>query len=127
MLWTSNASSVSPISTRFMKDYSKVVTPLTMMTKREGGKYVPFMGGADQQAIFDLQGRAFTSAAILRRFDYDREIVLGTDASDYVSAGILSQYGEEGILHPVAFYSMKHSHAEGNYEIYGTEPLWRSH
>ena len=44
-----------------------------------------------------------------------------TDASDYVSAGILSQYGDDGILHPIAFFSKKHSPAECNYEIYDKE------
>jgi hypothetical protein len=41
-----------------------------------------------------------------------------TDASDYVSAGVLSQYDDDGILHPVAFFSKKHSPAESNYESY---------
>jgi len=41
--------------------------------------------------------------------------------SHYVSAGILSQYEDEGVLHPVAFYSKKHSPAECNYEIYDKE------
>ena len=40
-----------------------------------------------------------------------------TDASDNVSAGVLSQYGEGGLLHPIAFFSKKHSPAECNYEI----------
>jgi transposase InsO family protein len=44
-----------------------------------------------------------------------------TDASDYVSAGVLSQYDDDGILHPVAFFSKKHSPAECNYEIYDKE------
>jgi hypothetical protein len=44
-----------------------------------------------------------------------------TDASDYVSAGVLSQYDDEGILHPVAFFSKKHSPVECNYEIYDKE------
>jgi hypothetical protein len=90
---------------RFIRDYSKVVAPLTGMTKKEGGKYVPFVWGPAQQAAFDLLKVAFTSAPILRHFDDDREIVVETDASDFVSAGILSQYDDEGILHPVAFYS----------------------
>jgi len=41
-----------------------------------------------------------------------------TDASDFVSAVVLSQYDNEGTLHPVAFFSKKHSPAECNYEIY---------
>jgi hypothetical protein len=44
-----------------------------------------------------------------------------TDASDYMSTGVLSQYDDEGILHPVAFFSKKHSPAECNYEIYDKE------
>ena len=34
---------------------------------------------------------------------------------------MLSQYGKDGILHPVAFFSTKHSPAEWNYEIYDKE------
>jgi len=52
------------------------------MTKKEGGKYVPFVWGPEQQAAFDLLKKAFTSAPILRHFDYDREIIVETDASD---------------------------------------------
>ena len=54
-------------------------------------------------------------------FDPDKEIIIETDASDYVSAGILSQYDENDTLHPVAFFSKKHSPAECNYEIYYKE------
>ena len=41
-----------------------------------------------------------------------------TDASDYLSAGVLSQYDDQGIFYPVAFFSKKHGPAECNYEIY---------
>ena len=44
-----------------------------------------------------------------------------TDASDYVSEGILSQYNENGVLHPVAYFFKKHSPAKCNYEIYDKE------
>jgi hypothetical protein len=43
------------------------------------------------------------------------------DASDYVSAGMLSQYDDDNILHPIAYFSKKHSPAEYNYEIYNKE------
>ena len=84
---------------------------------------------------FDGLIMAFTTAPILRHFDYDREVVVETDVSDYVSAGVLFQYDDEGTLHPVAFYSKKHSPAECNYEIYDKELLaivrvfeeWRPH
>jgi hypothetical protein len=60
-------------------------------------------------------------ALILHHFDHDWEVIVETDASDYVSASILSQYNDEGLLHPVAFFSKKHSLAECNYEIYDKE------
>src|SRR4029077_437497 len=52
----------------------------------------------------------------------------------YVSAGVMSQRDDDGILHPVAFFSKKHSPAECNYEIYDKELMaiiqcfkeWRS-
>lgn len=44
-----------------------------------------------------------------------------TDVSDWVLMGVLSQQGEDGVLHPVAFHSKKHSPAEANYEIYDKE------
>jgi len=64
---------------------------------------------------------AFTTAAALRHFDHEREVSIETDASDYVSAGVLSQRADEGVLHPVAYYSTKHSPAECNYDIYDKE------
>jgi hypothetical protein len=120
---------------RFIRDYSRVVSPLTRLMKKEDGKYVPFVWGPTQQTAFDGLKTAFTTAPVLPHFDYDREIVVETDASDYVSAGVLSQYDDEGTLHPVAFYSKKHSPAECNYEIYDKELLiivrafedWRPH
>jgi hypothetical protein len=35
-----------------------------------------------------------------------------------MSAGVLSQYNDDRILHLVTFFSNKHSSAECNYEIY---------
>jgi hypothetical protein len=64
---------------------------------------------------------AFTTAPALRHFNHEKEVIIETDASDYVSAGVLSQRDDEGILHPVAYYSKKHSPAECNYDIYDKE------
>ena len=69
----------------------------------------------------DTLKTAFTTAPRLRHFDQNREIIVETDAYDYVSAGILSQYDDDGILYPVAFFSKNHSPAECNYEIYNKE------
>ena len=46
-----------------------------------------------------------------------------TDASHYVSPGILCQRNKESTLHTVELFSKKHSPAEYNYEIYNKELL----
>jgi len=111
---------------RFIRGYSDVVAPLTALTKKKQGKHVPFVWDPAQQVA---------TAPVLAHFDFDRQIVVETNASDYVSAGVLSQYGEQGILHPVAYFSKKHSPTECNYEICDKELMaivrcfeeWRPH
>jgi len=55
---------------------------------------------------------AFTTPPILIHFDFDKEIVVDTDALDIASATIVSQPGPDGLLHPIAFFSKKHTLAE---------------
>ena len=62
-------------------------------------------------------------APILIAFDPEKETVVETDASDYALGGVISQKGEDGKLHPIAFYSRKLTSAELNYEIHDKELL----
>jgi hypothetical protein len=101
----------------FIRGYSAIVAPLTCLTR----KNTACVWDTTYTDSFAALKHAFTTAPILHHFDYDHEAVIETDASDYVSVGILSQYNDEGILHPVAFVSKKHSPAECNYEIYDKE------
>jgi hypothetical protein len=67
--------------------------------------------------------KSFISAPILYHFDPGRKIVVETDTSNLVIVGVLSPYDNNDILHPVAYFSRKHSPAEINYEIYDKELL----
>ena len=62
-------------------------------------------------------------APILQHFNPSKECHVETNSSDYVSAGVLSQEDDNGILHPVAFFSKQMVPAECNYEIYDKELL----
>jgi hypothetical protein len=75
----------------------------------------------EQQIAFDTLKITFTSAPILAHFDLDWDIIVEIDTSDYVSTSVLSQYNDDNILHPVAYFSKKHSPMECNYEIYNKE------
>jgi len=102
---------------RFIKGYSDIAEPLTRLTKKDA----PCEWLEDQQRAFEEMIRKFTTAPTLRHFDHNREVVIETDASVYVSAGVLSQMDHDGILHPVAFFSKKHTPAECNHYMYDEE------
>lgn len=104
---------------RFIQNYSKIVTPLTSLTK----KGAQFLWTAKCQEAFEGMKKAVTTAPILQLFDWTKEAILETDCSDLVAAGVLSQQVDEGLVHPVAFYSGKLLPAECNYEIHDKELL----
>ena len=104
---------------RFIRGFSRLVRPLVALTH----KGAMFKWSPACETAFQNLKVAFTSAPILRHFDPSREVFIETDASDFVSSGILSQKDNIGILYPVAFMSRKHTKAKCNYEIYNKELL----
>lgn len=64
---------------------------------------------------------AFTTAPALCHFDHEREFIIQTDASDYVSTAVLSQWDDEGVLNSVAYFWKKHTPAKCNFDIYDKE------
>ena len=104
---------------RFIYNFSRIVMPLTRLTKKD----VPWEWTSECQKAFDTLRTAFTSDVVLAHYDPEKRIVVETDASDYVSAGILSQYDDDEVLRPIAYFSRKHTPAECNYEIFDKELL----
>ena len=84
-------------------------------------KGVHFEWGEEYEAAFQELKYRFASALVLWHFDPNTKIIVETDASNYVSAGVMSQYDVDGIIHSVAFFSKKHSPVECNYEIHDKE------
>ena len=104
---------------QFIKDFAKLASPLTALIK----KNVAFKWETPEQHTFESIKKAFSTAPILQHFDSEKECVVETDTSDYISSAVLSQPDHEGVLHPVAFLSHHHLPAECNYEIYDKELL----
>jgi hypothetical protein len=71
---------------RFIKGYSTVAEPLTRLTRKDQS----FCWETKHQEAFDTLKHAFTTAPVLHRFDHDRNILLESDASDFVSVVVLS-------------------------------------
>ena len=104
---------------RFIKAFSNVVRSTIATIK----KNTTFHWTPKCQKSFELFKKCFTTAPILAHFDFEKECILETNSSDNVSAWIFSQYGDDGLLYPVAFFSCKHSPQEINYEIYDKKLL----
>ena len=102
-----------------MQGFSKVVTSLIVLVRKD----VLFKWTEECQKSFKLLKKRFTTALISAHFDSIKEIIVKTDVSDWVFTEILSQYSDNNILHPVTFFSKKHSVQEVNYEIYDKELL----
>jgi CRISPR/Cas system CMR-associated protein Cmr5 small subunit len=104
---------------RFIKDFSKILRPLIELTK----KSQPFNWSPQCQEAFEYFKEQVTKAPILLHFDYTKQYYLEVDSSDYVQGGVLSQKDNNGLLHPVAFFSRKLLPAKYNYKIYDKELL----
>ena len=102
---------------RFIKDFTKLVSSLTALTRKDK----EFQWTPIEKTAFQAIKKAFSSASMLLHFDPDKECTVETDASDYVSGAVFSQPDHEGILCPVAFMSRRHLPAECNYKIYDKE------
>jgi hypothetical protein len=102
---------------QFIPKYSENAEPLTRLTMQDE----TFVWEAPQQLAFETMLTAFTTAPALQHFDHEREVIIETDASDYVSTGVLSQRDDEEVLHSLAYFWKKHSTAECNYDIYDKE------
>ena len=104
---------------RFIQNYSKKIQGMTALTKK-GVKY-HWPESAD--AAFKELKKAFTEAPILAHYDEERQVVLETDASSGAMGAVMSQAGDDGKLHPVAFMSKSLTPAQRNYDVHDRELL----
>jgi transposase InsO family protein len=103
----------------FVPNFSSIAMPLTALTK----KGVPYVWSDQCDEAFKQLKTLLISAPILAQWDPDKKTVVETDSSGYAIGGALSQYNDEGILRPVAFFSKKNNSAECNYPIHDKELL----
>jgi len=104
---------------RFIRDYSKITTPLSSLTRKERG----WEWSDKRQEAFETLKKAMITEPILQHFDPERPVTIETDSSDYAIGAICSQPDEKGTLHPVAYYSRKLKDPERNYDIHDKELL----
>ncbi|SPC63742.1 uncharacterized protein UHOD_11315 [Ustilago sp. UG-2017b] len=87
----------------FIAHFTHIAKPLTSLVKPTEW-FKKFELSEEAQQVFHKLIQAFTTAGVLRHFNYHLPTGLETDMSDFAIAGVLKQ-GHEGRWHTVAYYS----------------------
>lgn len=104
---------------RFCKNFSDVVSPLTNLLAKKA-KYV---WSEKCQVGFDRIKSILMTSPILTAPNFDAEFKLAVDASDMGAGAGLLQTGDDGIEHPVCYFSKKFNKHQRNYSTVEKEPL----
>ncbi|MBW0503557.1 hypothetical protein O181_043272 [Austropuccinia psidii MF-1] len=103
---------------RFIKNYSKKITALTSLLKKDS----PFIFNEEALSKLQILKEEFTTAPILSHFNPSLPTIVETNASGYALGAVLSQVNDSG-KHPIAVDSCKLLPAELYYEIHDEELL----
>ena len=85
----------------FIQDYAVISEPLNKLTCDN----VPFLWTNQCESAFKELKRRLTSQPVLAFPKLNETFTVEVDASDYAAGGVLSQTGEDGLLHPIAYFS----------------------
>ena len=104
---------------KFCENFSTVVLPLTNLMC----KNTKFVWTKECQEAFDQVKAILISSPVLMLPDYSKQFVLTVDASYGGAGAVLQQEGDDGILHPVSYWSKKYNKHEKNYSTVEKEAL----
>jgi len=104
---------------QFIEAFSRKARPLYQLTRKDK----KWEWGKEENQAFNEIRTHLTSASTLMHYDPQQPITIETDASNYVTAGILSQPRRDGKLHPVAYQSKTMTKAQCNYDVHDKELL----
>ncbi|QRV81327.1 Transposon Tf2-1 polyprotein [Ceratobasidium sp. AG-Ba] len=104
---------------RFIAEFSKIARPLHNLTKKD----TKFEWNQEcQQALEEIKKRVSQDPVLIHP-NPDKPFILETDASGIAIGAILSQRGDDGYLHPVAYLSKSYNDAQRNYDTANKELL----
>lgn len=104
---------------RFIQDFSDIARPLHDLTK----KTTAWKWTEEEKAAFRKLKQTITSSPVLIFPSENKPYKLEADSSNFATGAVLSQEGEDGKWHPVAFLSKSLNEVERNYEIHDKEML----
>ena len=102
---------------RMIQGFAQTASALTNLTKKD----VAWQWTAKEDDAFQGIKQKILEEPVLKIADPERPFEVETDASDYALGAQLGQRDDQGILHPIAFFSKKLHGAELNYQIHDKE------
>jgi len=106
---------------KFIPQYATLAAPLSDLTRKSAPEVVHWTPLCE--AAFQSLKTALCSSPVLQSPDLTRPFVLQTDASDRGVGAVLSQAGDHGQDHPVAYFSRKLLPREERYSTVEKECL----
>lgn len=107
---------------RFVPNFAHVAAPLNKYLMKGQSADLPAPKEEDLDAFESLK-EALTSPPVLELPDLEKEYSIDADASAYQVGCALFQQGEDGIRHPIGFWSRSLNPAEKNYSAGEREAL----
>ena len=104
---------------KFCRDFAALCEPLTNLLR----KNVMFVWSDLCQRAFDRVKMLLMSAPVLVMPDFKKPFILTIDASDFGVGAVLLQEDENGIDHPIGYFSHKLSASQRNYSTSEKETL----
>ena len=104
---------------RYCPNFSDVVAPLTNLLSKK----TKFLWDGRCQEAFDKVKSLLMSSPVLVAPDYDKPFKLAVDASDAGIGSVLMQEDDEGVDHPVCYFSKKFNKHQTNYSTVEKETL----
>lgn len=107
----------------FCKNFASVVTPLTNLLRPTR----VFQWTAACQHAFDAAKALLANAPVLLAPDFEKPFSLAVDACDFGAGVVLMQVAEDGVDHPVSYFSKKCKSCQQRYATVEKEALAIQH
>ena len=92
-------------------NFSDIACPLTSLL----AKNVKYVWSGNCQTGFNKIKAILISEPVLIAPDFQKQFKLAIDASDVGCGGVLMQEGDDGIDHPISYFSKKFDKYQRNY------------
>lgn len=104
---------------RYCPNFAEIVTPLTNLLSKKA----KFLWDETCQSSFKKVKQILMSEPVLIAPNFERQFKLNVDASDVAVGGVLFQEDEDGINHPICYFSKKFNKHQRNYSTIEKETL----